>query len=179
MFLYERVLLYLSITAGSARRHDEVSPQIQQGWSAALRFSLWRSTCSTSVSFRCGVLSIITLFSWNGEDASKQSDNNTKNKHGCQNPFKIKCIKEDPHTFHRSKINLFAIFWCQTFIRGKKNEMQFCSSFCFWDCFFNILCIIPGKETNTDSLISIPLYDFEPRSETIREKNCSFSIVQL
>lgn len=36
----ERVLLYLSITAGSARRHDDVSPQIQQGWSAALRFSL-------------------------------------------------------------------------------------------------------------------------------------------
>lgn len=76
------------------RRHDVVSPQIQQGWSAALRFNLWRSTCSTSVSFRCGVLSIITLFSWNGEDASKQSDNNTKNKHGCQNPFKINVVKK-------------------------------------------------------------------------------------
>lgn len=36
--------------------------------------------------------------------------------------FQNKCIKEDPHTFHRSKINLFAIFWCQTFIRGGEEK---------------------------------------------------------
>lgn len=103
--------------------------------------------------------------------------NNKKNKYVCQNPFKIKHIREDPHTFCHSKINVFATFWYETFI--KLNEMLFCFSWCFWDCLFNVLHIVPGKENQTDSLISIPRYDFEPRSETIRDKNCFFSIVQL